>query len=428
MQLGALFQYGRPRSRAEPAVMQDSLPGDGFYFGSRLTPSGKAVTPSSAAQLTAVYCCVRILAESVASLPFGMFTKGSDGKSIMADDHPLWKILHDEPNPEMTSFDFREVMMTHVLLWGNAYAQIVRNGRGDVIALYPLMPNRMRVDRDRKTQKIIYIYQHQTDEAGTMESSTVYLQPRDVFHLHGLGFDGLIGYSPIEMARNSVGMAMACDEYGASFFGNGATPGAVLEHPGTLKDPEKVRNAWNKAFRGSANANKIAVLEEGMKYQPISITPEQAQFLETRKFNISEIARLYRIPPHMLGDLERATFSNIEHMSLEFVKFTLTPWLCRWEQVTKRCLLTEKEKATYYSRFNVEGLLRGDYQSRMNGYAVARQNGWMNANDIRSLENMDLIPEEQGGNLYLVNGNMTKLEDAGIFAGQGSGGKEKVQK
>ncbi|NME55999.1 phage portal protein [Dorea formicigenerans] len=250
-----------------------------------------------------------------------------------------------------------------------------------------------------------------------------YNDSRYVLHIPGLGFDGLVGYSPIAMAKNAIGMAIACEEYGAKFFANGATPGGILEHPGTVKDPAKVRDSWNEAFGGSRNSNKVAVLEEGMKYTPISISPEQAQFLETRKFQIDEIARIFRVPPHMVGDLEKSSFSNIEQQSLEFVKYTLEPWIVRWEQSINRVLLMESEKAAYFVKFNVDGLLRGDYQSRMNGYATARQNGWMSANDIRELENLDRIPAEQGGDLYLINGNMTKLEDAGIFAADG-GGKE----
>ena len=193
----------------------------------------------------------------------------------------------------------------------------------------------------------------------------------------------------------------------------------MLEHPGVLKDPGKVRESWNATFGGSANSNKVAVLEEGMKYTPISISPNEAQFLETRKFQINEIARIFRVPPHMVGDLEKSSFSNIEQQSLEFVKYTLDPWVSRWEQNMMRSLLTAEEKPTYFIKFNVDGLLRGDYQSRMNGYAIGRQNGWMSANDIRELENLDRIPAELGGDLYLINGNMTKLEDAGIFAANG---------
>lgn len=190
----------------------------------------------------------------------------------------------------------------------------------------------------------------------------------------------------------------------------------MLEHPGTIKDPQRVRESWQSTFGGSGNANKIAVLEEGMKYTPIGISPEQAQFLETRKFQINEIARIFRVPPHMVGDLEKSSFSNIEQQSLEFVKYTLDPWVIRWEQSIQRSLLSKDEKAMYFVKFNLEGLLRGDYQSRMNGYAIGRQNGWMSANDIRELENLDRIPAEDGGDLYLINGNMLPLQNAGAFA------------
>jgi HK97 family phage portal protein len=189
----------------------------------------------------------------------------------------------------------------------------------------------------------------------------------------------------------------------------------VLEHPGVIKDAEKLRTAWQAQFGGSGNSNKIAVLEEGLKYHPISIPPDQAQFLESRKFQINEICRMFRIPPHMVGDLEKSSFSNIEQQSLEFVKYTLDPWLCRWEQSMQRCLLNRDDKQRYFWKFNVDGLLRGDYQSRMQGYAVGRQNGWLNANDIRELENMDEIPAAEGGDLYLVNGNMLPLGQAGNF-------------
>lgn len=389
-----------------------------FFLGG--STSGKPVTERTAMQMTAVYSCVRILSETVAELPLHFYKYTNDGGKEKATDHPLYFLLHDEPNPEMTSFVFRETLMTHLLLWGNAYAQIIRNGKGEVVALYPLMPNRMSVDRNEKGQ-LYYTYSTSKDDAPTMNGSTVILKQTDVLHIPGLGFDGLVGYSPIAMAKNAIGMAIACEEYGAKFFANGATPGGILEHPGTVKDPGKVRESWTSAFGGSSNSNKVAVLEEGMKYTPISISPEQAQFLETRKFQINEIARIFRVPPHMVGDLEKSSFSNIEQQSLEFVKYTLDPWVCRWEQAMIRALLSSEEKKEYFIKFNVDGLLRGDYQSRMNGYATARQNGWMSANDIRELENLDRIPVTDGGDLYLINGSMTKLADAGIFA---TGGKE----
>ena len=384
-----------------------------FYMGG--SSAGKNVNERSAMQMTAVYSCVRILAEAVAGLPLHLYRYKEDGGKERAIDNNIYHLLHDEPNKEMSSFIFRETLMTHLLLWGNAYAQIIRNGKGEVVALYPLMPNKMQVDRDENGE-LYYIYTRSSDEAKTMDGVTVYLTPRDVLHIPGLGFDGLVGYSPIAMAKNAIGLAIATEEYGAKFFANGAAPSGVLEHPGTIKDPSRLRENWNSTFGGSANSGKVAVLEEGMKYTPISISPEQAQFLETRKFQIDEIARIFRVPPHMVGDLEKSSFSNIEQQSLEFVKYTLDPWVIRWEQSLSRALLNEDEKRKYFFKFNLEGLLRGDYESRMSGYAVARQNGWMSANDIRELENMDKISAEDGGDLYLINGNMLPLNKAGAYA------------
>lgn len=384
-----------------------------FYMGG--SSAGKNVNERSAMQMTAVYSCVRILAEAVAGLPLHLYRYKEDGGKERAIDNNLYHLLHDEPNKEMSSFIFRETLMTHLLLWGNAYAQIIRNGKGEVVALYPLMPNKMQVDRDENGE-LYYIYTRSSDEAKTMDGVTVYLTPRDVLHIPGLGFDGLVGYSPIAMAKNAIGLAIATEEYGAKFFANGAAPSGVLEHPGTIKDPSRLRENWNSTFGGSANSGKVAVLEEGMKYTPISISPERAQFLETRKFQIDEIARIFMVPPHMVGDLEKSSFSNIEQQSLEFVKYTLDPWVIRWEQSLSRALLNEDEKRKYFFKFNLEGLLRGDYESRMSGYAVARQNGWMSANDIRELENMDKIPAEDGGDLYLINGNMLPLNKAGAYA------------
>lgn len=423
MGIKSLFGFGQARDKP---VDKAADAGYSFLFGR--TTSGKPVNERTAMQTTAVYACVRILAEAVASLPLHVYEYQDDGGKKLVHEHPLYYLLHDEPNPEMTSFVFRETLMSHLLIWGNAYAQIIRDGAGRVLGLYPLLPDKMEVQRDDRGN-IYYVYSRNSDENPMFkEYGNIKLKAEDVLHIPGLGFDGLIGYSPIAMAKNAVGMTLACEEYGASFFANGANPGGVLEHPGVLKDPSKVRESWNSVYRGVNNAHKIAVLEEGMKYQQIGIPPEEAQFLETRKFQINEIARLYRIPPHMVGDLDKSSFSNIEQQSLEFVKYTLDPWVIRWEQSLQRSLLLPGEKGKYFIKLNVDGLLRGDYQSRMNGYAVGRQNGWFSANDIREMENMNPIPDEEGGNLYLVNGAMTKLADAGAFAGADNGGQKEEEK
>ena len=400
------------RSRDKPTNYLSSAAN--FLFGG--TTSGKNVNERSAMQMTAVYACVRILSEAVAGLPLHVYAYDDNGGTDKATDHPLYRILHDEPNPDMTSFVFRETLMTHLLLWGNAYAQIVRNGKGQVMGLYPLMPDRMTVDRDTRG-RLVYLYRRGGDDAPEIGSKEIILLPAtDVLLIPGLGFDGLIGYSPIAMAKNSIGMAIATEEYGAKFFSNGAAPGGVLEHPGVVKDVARLRASWNAAYQGSGNAHKVAVLEEGLSFKQIAISPEQAQFLQTRKFQINEIARIFRVPPHMVGDLEKSSFSNIEQQSLEFVKYTLDPWVVRWEQAIHRALLSESEKGRFFVRFNLEGLLRGAYETRMKGYAIARQNGWMSANEIRAQESLDRIPAELGGDEFVVNGNLLPLHMAGAYA------------
>ena len=409
--MGILERLGLKRQRGEP---KNKYEGNDFSLLFGRTTSGKTVNERTALQTTAVYACVRILSETIASLPLHVYRYTEGGKA-KDTEHVLYTLLHDEPNPDMTSFVFRETLMSHLLIWGNAYAQILRDRSGQVIGLYPLLPDQMSVHRSEKG-KLYYVYnRYEEDNPNFQEKGSIVLSQEEVLHIPGLGFDGLIGYSPIALAKNAVGMTLACEEYGASFFSNGANPGGVLEHPGILKDPGKVRDSWNAVYQGTRNAHKVAVLEEGMSYKQIGIPPEEAQFLETRKFQINEIARLFRIPPHMVGDLEKSSFSNIEQQSLEFVKYTLDPWVVRFEQALKKSLLLPEEKKTHFIKFNVDGLLRGDYQSRMNGYAIGRQNGWLSTNDIRELEELNPISPEEGGDLYLINGNMTKLKDAGGF-------------
>ena len=397
------------KSRDKPQNSYDS-PSYTYFFGR--SNAGKRVTDRTALQHIAVYACVRVLSEAIAQLPLHLYKYNDKGKERVPQ-HPLYFLLHDQPNPEMTSFVFRETLMSHLLIYGNAYAQIIRNGRGDVLGLYPLMPDKMKIDRDEKN-RLIYIYSRY-DEANPnlKEQGDIILYADEVLHIPGLGFDGLVGYSPIALAKNAIGISIACEDYGASFFGNNANPSGVLEHPGVIKNPDKLRDAWHRAY-GGRNAHKVAVLEEGVKFTPISIPNNEAQFLETRKFQIEEIARMYRVPLHMIGDLDHATFSNVEHLSLDFVKYSLDPWIVRWEQGLQKALLSDSEKGQYFIKFNVDGLLRGDYASRMQGYSIGIQNGFLCPNDVRELEDMNLIPEEKGGFTYMVNGSMSRLCDAGI--------------
>lgn len=405
--------FAKPRDAPELPDIQDNVrdSGNTFIFGR--ADSGERVDEKSAMQISTVYACVRLLSESVAGLPLHLYRyKGKNGEKEMATDHPLYKILYRQPNPEMTSFTFREVLMTSLLLWGNAYAQIIRDGKNGILALYPLSPENVEVDRDNGGN-IYYIYHAYTDEIPGENNKDIILQREDMFHIPGLGFNGLVGFSPIAMMKNALGSTMAVEKFGSAFFRNGAQPSGVLEHPGTLKDPAKIRENWSAVYGGANNAHKVAVLEEGMQYKPISLNPQDSQFLETKKFSVDEICRIFRVPPHMVQDLEHATFSNIEHQSLDFVVHSLMPWLIRFEQGIVKDLLLEDEQDNYFPKFNVDGLLRGDYQSRMNGYATGFANGFLSPNDIRRLENLDPIPDELGGNVYVANGSYVQLKDIG---------------
>lgn len=385
---------------------------DGLWRSAQLgqgTAAGLAVSPAKAMYSTAVYACVRILAETLASLPLPLYERLADGGKRRAVGHPLYSLLHDLPNPEMSSFELRETLMGHLALWGNAYAEVEFDRGGRPLHLWPLRPDRMQVERPFGGE-LVYRYSVGEETDGRRES--VDFADYQIFHLRGLGGNGIVGYSPIALMREAVGLALATEGFGARFFGNDARPGGVLEHPGVLGDEEHERlaNSWESRHQGLEKSHRIAILEEGMKYNQIGIPPEDAQFLETRKFQVTEIARAFRIPPHMLADLERATFSNIEHQSIEFVMHTIRPWLVRWEQAIYRDLLLPEERGTFFAEFMVEGLLRGDLQSRYQAYSIARQNGWMSANDIRTLENMNVI---EGGDVYLVPLNMIPADQVG---------------
>ncbi len=393
-------RFTRARDKPKPQNAVSSAPS--FSFGSSV--SGKSVTASSAIQMSTVYACVRVISETIASLPIHVYEHTEAGNR-KATEHPLYRLLHDEPNLEMTSFILRETMMAHLLLWGNSYCQINRTGRDHVVSLHPLQPDQMEVDRDSKG-KLTYTY---TDSNGKQ----FLMKSEDVLHIPGLGFDGIVGYSPIAIEKNAVGLGIAAEEFGAKFFSNGARPSGVLTHPNTVKDPAALRASWNSAYGGSSNASRVAVLEEGMTFTPLSMPNNEAQFIETRRFQVEEICRIYRVPPHMVADLSRATFSNIEHSSIDFAIHTIRPWLVRMEQAMNRALIPETEKGRFYVQINLDGLMRGDYKSRMEGYAIARQNGWMSANDIRDLENLNPISDEEGGNAYLINGNMIPISLAG---------------
>ena len=407
-----MFDFLKPHNRETAPAITDNIRDSGQMFVFGTSDSGEVVNERSSMQIATVYACVRLLAESVAGLPLHLYQYADDAEQNKkkAKDHPLYKILYRQPNNEMSSFTFRETMMTHLLLWGNAYAQIIRDGRNNILGLYPLQPDQMEVDRD-KQGRIIYIYHAYTDDVPDLKNRDYIFRADEIFHIPGLGFNGLIGFSPIAMMKNALGSEIAVEKYGSAFFKNGAQPSGVLEHPSVLKNPERIRQNWSDVYGGPQNAHKVAVLEEGMTYKAISLPPEDSQFLSTRQFGVNEICRIFRVPPHMVQDLSHATFSNIEHQSIDYVVYTLTPWLNRFEQAIAKDLLLPSEQDTLFPRFNVDGLLRGDYASRSSGYATGISNGYLSPNDVRRLENMDLIPAEKGGESYYMNGGYVRLED-----------------
>jgi HK97 family phage portal protein len=302
--------------------------------------SGKVVTPENSLQVAAIWASMKILAETEAALPFGVYERTPDGNKP-ASSHPVHALLHDAPNEEMSAMDFRMSQTAQLALWGNCYSRIARNGRNDVVALWPLQSKLMEVKRrDNGTNDLYYRY-NSKDEYSSQE----------ILHVRTLSFDGVCGISPISQLNNSIGLAMALEEYGARFFSNGAIPAVALEHPKTLSPTsiKNLRETWKGLYGGLENAHEVAVAEEGMQIKVLGTDPQKSQSIESRRFQIGEIARIYRIPLHMLADLERATFSNIEQQSLEFVTYTLMPWLEIWEQAANRSLFTPgRAKAVFF--------------------------------------------------------------------------------
>lgn len=372
------------------------------WFGARETLSGAEVDEDSALTFIPFYTANLILSESVGQLPWGVFRE-SDTGSTPARNHPLWEVLHNEANPEMSAIDWRTTAQGHLGTWGNHYSQVIRDGGGRVRQLWPLLPNRMTPERSTDNRHLRYRYRKPGGQVETFAA-------RDILHIRGQGYDGLIGYSPVSLAREALGLGMAAESFGAAFFGNGASPSGALSHPGTLT-PDALKNlkdSFSGEHQGVANARKTLILEEGMSWTAIGLPPGDAQFMELQKFSVTTFARLYRIPPHMMGDLERATFSNIEHQGIDFVVHTLLPWLQRWEQGVRRQLFSGEEKRSgLTTKLNVEGFLRGDTKSRYEAYAVGRQNGWLSVNDILRLEDMNTIGKD--GDTRLQPANMMPL-------------------
>lgn len=370
------------------------------------TATGVNVTNSKALQCIAYFDGVRLISETCGQLPLIEYRRLSRGKE-RATDRAVYRLLHDEPNPEMDAMSFKTTLTSHAVTWGNGFAEIQWDDNGIPKALWPLRPDKMKVGRDSETKEIIYVY---TLPDGTIAKLPAYR----IFHLPGFSFDGLIGYDPVYLAREAIGMALALEEFGGRFFGNGATPGGVLEHPHALSQEakENLRKSWAEMHQGLSNQHRLAILQEGMTFKQIGIPNNNAQYLESRVFQIQEIARILHIPPHMLGELSRGTFSNIEHQGIEFVQYTMTPWFKRWEGTSTRKLLLPTEKSIYFIEFLVDALLRGDSTARSAFYRELFYLGALSPNDIREKENMNPI-RDPGGDKYYVQANMVPMEAAG---------------
>jgi len=396
----------RANSLENPSTtLADAAPWLINAMGGGIGPTGVSVTPESAMRLSAVYACVRVIAEDIASLPLHVFRPLERGKD-RATDVPAYALLHDSPNPLMTSFSWREMTMAHVLLWGRGLAEIEFSRGGEPIGLWPIAPWLVRPRLVTGGLELEYQV--------TLPGRTVTLPGWKVLDIPGMSFDGLNALSVIGAAKNAIGLGMAAEEFGARFFGNASRPAGYLKIPAGVKtgDAKEVLRSWNDSNQGLNNAARTALLMSGAEWQKIGLTNDEAQFLETRKFQVTEIARMFRVPPHMVADLERATFSNIEHQALQYVVHTLRPWLVRIEQELKRKLFAGTD---LMAEFSVQGLLRGDIKARSEYYVRGRQWGWLSANDIREMENQNPI---EGGDLYLTPSNM---QDAAKLDGNQSG-------
>lgn len=377
-------------AKGPPTSLKD--PGEWLtrWFGGGTTTTGATVTPETSLRALAVYACVRIIAESVASLPIFIYRRRDDGGKDLATDHPLHAILHDSPNADLTSLEFREMMQSHLCLRGNAFAFIDWTVGGRVRRLMPLHPDRMAIKRNGADQ-LVYEYSR-------LNGTTDFFMADEILHLRGLSHDGVIGLSPIDLAREAVGLSLAAEEYGGRFFGQNTHIGVYLEHPGKLSETayKNLKGSIEENHGGLQNSHRPFILEDGAKMHRLNMTADDAQFIETRKFQTTEIARLFRVPPHMIADLERATFSNIEQQGIDFVTHSLRPWLVRWEQRLSKSLLSESERGRYVIEHKIDALLRGESIKRAQALQIQRRNGIINADEWRNLENMNPIGGPEG--------------------------------
>jgi HK97 family phage portal protein len=404
MRLLSLFGRQEKREDSPPVQFPRNDTTSDFWFMPLIrNAAGSNVTPESAIRLVAVYACVRVIAESIAQLPLILYRRLPEGGKERATDMPLHRVVGFKPNKWQTHFEFVEMMTGHMLLRGNAYAEIIKNGAGtEVKELWPLHPSRVRTELQESGEKI-HIYRDNKNQETQLAS-------KDVLHLRGLSFDGVTGLSPITVGAEAIGLGLSMQEYGARFFENDATPGGVITYPNKLTQVqvENIRESWNKKHKGVKNKHRTAIFEEGMAWQAVGVSPEVAQLLDSRRFTLEEIARLFRVQPHMIQDLMRATFSNIEHQGIDFVTHTLGPWFKRWEEALTISLLPEKLWGVNFFEFLQDAFLRGDTVTRFTAYKMAIDGGWLNRDEVRERENLNPIPDG-AGKTFSQPLNMTTL-------------------
>jgi HK97 family phage portal protein len=368
----------------------------GGGFGSSHT--GLQVSEQNAMMYSAFYGAVSVISKTLAHVPLVVFERIGEKEKRPAIDHPTFKMLSALPNDWMTSVMFRETLQGHILRWGNAYAEIVRNNRGQAMELWPLLPDKTTP----KVQDKILFYETQTMH------QRIALPMESVLHIPGLSFNGIQGLSILGAARNAIGLGLATEEFASKYFKNGAFSGGFLEHEGKLDEEtrKKIIESITKENAGLGRANRIGILWEGMKFNKATIPAKDSQFLETRVFEVVDIARFFNLPPHKIQSMEKATFSNIEQQALEFVTDTMMFWYVKWEHELNRKLFAPSEQGRFFVKFKVQGLLRGDNKSRAAFYKQAIQDGWMNRNEVRELE--DLNPQD-GLDEFLTPLNMQEV-------------------
>lgn len=376
--------------------------------------SGIAVNEENALKIMAVFVCVNLISNAIACLPKPVYRSKSKGTE-KARDHPLWNIINMGANPEMTAFDFWKSIMVNVLISKGGFAEIVRDESGAVKELWPIPGQFVMPMRNKRTGELYLSVSYPEKDIYTN------LYPGQYLYIKGFSKDGIYCYEPVRIAREAMGLSTALEQFGEEFFANGANAGGIVEYPGAMSDGafERYKSSFRDSYQGLGKSNRIIFLEQGAKYTQLTVPPNAGQFLESRKFQTTEICRHFSVPPHKAFEYENVNYNTAEQANIEFVQTTLTPWCTNIEQAIWLYLFLSNEQKKMYVKNNLNGLLRGDFQTRMQGYHWMRQDGVYSANDIREMEDMEPIMEEEGGNLYLINGNMVPITMAGAFQKKG---------